>query len=99
MLALGCIQARKCNSNTCPTGVATQDPTLVVGLNVSNKANRVYNYHKINVEYLAKLMGACGVKSHEEIDRTFINKRVSISQIKTYEELFPYTPKGSLINK
>lgn len=99
MLALGCIQARKCNSNTCPTGVATQDPTLVVGLNVSNKTNRVYNYHKINVDYLAKLMGACGVESHDEIDRTFINKRVSISQIKTYEELFPYTPKGSLINR
>ena len=97
MLALGCIQARKCNSNTCPTGVATQDPTLVVGLNVSNKTNRVYNYHKINVEYLAKLMGACGLKSHEDIDRTFINKRTSISKIKTYAELFPYTKKRSLL--
>ncbi len=99
MLALGCIQARKCNSNTCPTGVATQDPTLVVGLNVSNKTKRVYNYHKINIEYLAKLLEATGVKSHTEIDRTFINKRISISQIKTYAELFPYTKKGSFLKQ
>ena len=29
MFALGCIQALECHNNTCPTGVATQDPTLV----------------------------------------------------------------------
>eukprot|EP00903_Cladosiphon_okamuranus_P000732 g730.t1 len=32
MLALGCIQALECNKNSCPTGVATQDPELVAGL-------------------------------------------------------------------
>ena len=98
MLALGCIQARKCNTNTCPTGVATQDPYLVVGLNVTNKTKRVYNYHKINLDYLAKLLGAVGVTSHTEIKRSFINKRVGISQVKTYEEIFPYTKRGALVS-
>ena len=36
MLALGCIQALRCNHNNCPTGVATQDKTLVSGLVVSD---------------------------------------------------------------
>ena len=30
LFALGCIQALRCNNNTCPTGVTTQDPKLVV---------------------------------------------------------------------
>ena len=37
MLALGCIQALKCNTNECPTGVATQRPQLTAGLVVGNK--------------------------------------------------------------
>src|SRR5690606_14690106 len=32
MLAIGCIQAQKCHADTCPTGVATQDPRLARGL-------------------------------------------------------------------
>eukprot|EP01043_Picozoa_sp_COSAG02_P083544 COSAG02_NODE_21538_length_784_cov_1.052555_1_plen_61_part_10 len=35
MFALGCIQALKCNTNKCPTGVATQDRDLMSGLNQS----------------------------------------------------------------
>ena len=37
MLALGCIQALECNKNICPTGVATQDPSLMKGLDINDK--------------------------------------------------------------
>jgi glutamate synthase domain-containing protein 2 len=43
MLALGCIQALKCNTNECPTGVATNNPRFVRGLVVSEKWKRVKN--------------------------------------------------------
>ena len=43
MMALGCIQALECNKNTCPTGVATQDPELVDGLVIDDKKVRVAN--------------------------------------------------------
>ena len=46
MFALGCIQAQKCNTNTCPTGIATQDPELVHGLVVDDKSTRVAGYQK-----------------------------------------------------
>src|SRR5690606_5701834 len=45
MLALGCIQALECHRNTCPTGVATNDPRLTRGLVVADKWQRVFNYH------------------------------------------------------
>lgn len=40
MLSLGCIQALKCNTNKCPTGVATLDKNLMYGLDPEVKANR-----------------------------------------------------------
>ena len=48
MFALGCIQALECNNNTCPTGVATQDKSLMKGLVVEEKKQRVANFHKAN---------------------------------------------------
>ena len=49
MLALGCIQSLECNKNTCPTGVATQDPDLYEGLVVADKTQRVANFHQATV--------------------------------------------------
>ena len=58
MMAVGCIQALECNKNTCPTGVATQNPKLVRALDVSDKKVRVANYHKETVESFVELMAA-----------------------------------------
>ncbi len=44
MLALGCIQARECGSNTCPVGITTHDPHLQAGLDPEIKAARIAHY-------------------------------------------------------
>lgn len=44
MLSLGCIQALKCNTNKCPTGIATTNPYLMEGLDPEDKSHRVYNF-------------------------------------------------------
>ena len=44
MLAVGCIQAQECHTGHCPTGVATQKPRLVRGLDPTDKSNRVAGY-------------------------------------------------------
>jgi len=67
MLTLGCIQALRCNSNTCPTGVATQDPMLEKGLVVEDKYRRVANFHKNTIHALKELMAAAGVNSLDEV--------------------------------
>ena len=98
MFALGCIQALECNSNTCPTGVATQDPALSKGLVVSDKKVRVYNYHKSTVFSAIQLMGAAGICHPEDIQRSFIYRRVGPNKIQTFAETYPEIPDGSLLD-
>lgn len=97
MLALGCIQARQCNTNHCPTGVATSNPELVQGLVPSDKRVRVYNYHRHTLEAFAELLGGVGVSSTAEISRHHINRRVSGDVVKSYAMLFPYVERGSFL--
>jgi len=97
MFALGCIQALECNSNTCPTGVATQDKSLMKGLVVQDKKVRVANFQKMTVSSALQMLGAAGLKHPCDLHRDFIYRRTSHSEILTYGELFPYIPKGSLL--
>jgi len=97
MLALGCIQALECNHNTCPTGVATQKKELVAGLVVNDKKVRVANFQKETIESFVELMAAAGFKSHLDINRNAINRRVFMNMVKTYEDIYPYIEKNSLL--
>tara|TARA_R110000737_G_scaffold15752_3_gene32643 strand:+ start:525 stop:2027 length:1503 start_codon:yes stop_codon:yes gene_type:complete len=86
MLALGCVQSLKCNTNECPTGVATNNPKFVRGLVVSEKWKRVRNYHKNMLEDFLQLMAASGCNSLEEMSRSLIYKKVD-KQWRTYAEV------------
>lgn len=92
MLALGCIQALQCNKNICPAGVATQDPFLKAGLVVERKYKRVFNYQRASLDGLREILAACGLENPDDLSRSNIWRRISIAEIKNYEELFP-TPK------
>jgi hypothetical protein len=61
MLAIGCIQAQKCHTDTCPTGVATQNPWLAHGLDPALKSVRAANYVDTLRRDLFKVSEACGV--------------------------------------
>ena len=98
MMALGCIQALECNRNTCPTGVATQDPELVEGLVVKDKKVRVAQFQKATVHAFIELLGAAGLERPQQIRRSMVNRRVTVSASKRYDELFPYLRAGSLLN-
>jgi len=97
MLALGCIQALECNTNKCPTGVATQDKKLQKGLVVDDKKHRIANFHDETVKSAMELMGAAGISDTSKMHRSFIYRRVSAAEIKTYAETYPYILRGSLL--
>jgi len=97
MMALGCIQALVCNTNKCPTGVATQDPQLVAGLDVSDKKVRVKNYHNETVKSLVELMGAAGIEHPDQLRRFHIYRRVFMNQVTTFEDIFPPAEPGSMV--
>jgi glutamate synthase domain-containing protein 2 len=97
MLALGCIQALECNKNTCPTGVATQDPYFMKGLVVEDKKERVANYHKNTVGSFVELLSCAGLDRPEKINRGHVYRRVFMNMVKTYEEIYPPVPEGCLL--
>ena len=69
MFSLGCIQALKCNKNTCPTGITTHDEHLQKGLNIEEKSVRVKNFaNKIHYG-IGLIAHSCGVKNPRELSR------------------------------
>jgi len=60
MMALGCVQARACNTNHCPSGVATTDPRRGRAIDITDKSVRVYNFHRATVHAFNELCGAMG---------------------------------------
>ncbi|MGC3948469.1 MAG: glutamate synthase-related protein [Chryseolinea sp.] len=97
MMAVGCIQALECNKNTCPTGVATQDPELVAGLVIDDKKVRTANFHKNTIESFVELLGAAGLSDPAKLNRHQINRRVFMNKVMTLEEIYPSIPVGSML--
>ena len=61
MLAIGCIQAQRCQTGHCPTGVATQSAWLMRGLDPTHKAARLANYLRTLRLDISELSRACGL--------------------------------------
>lgn len=98
MLALGCIQSRACNTDHCPTGIATQNAARNRGLVVTDKAQRVALYHAETVANLAELVAAAGLDRLEDLGPEHINRRVQGTDVRTYSELYPLIAGDSLID-
>lgn len=98
MLALGCIQALLCNTNRCPTGVATQDKHKMAGLVVEDKKQRVANYHRDTIESCVEMTAAMGLTGLHQVNRSHIYRRVLMNSVKSFEEIYPYTVSRALLN-
>ena len=88
MMSLGCIQARECNLDTCPVGVATQDEDLVEALVVEEKNIRVKNYHQKTITAVKEMIAAIGLDSISEIKANQIFRRTKDEEIVTLEEVY-----------
>jgi len=98
MFSLGCIQARHCNTDNCPTGIATQNPFRYSMLDVTDKGVRVFNYHCAMVKALAELLGQLGVNSLTDVKPMHVNRRINNETVKTYEEIYPDYESGFLFD-
>lgn len=96
MFALGCIQSRHCNVDTCPTGIATQDPARYKALDIDDKSARVARYHAAMIENLLELVAAVGLDSLGELRPSHIQRRVSGADTRSYAELYPLLADGCL---
>ncbi|MCH8261827.1 MAG: CDGSH iron-sulfur domain-containing protein [Proteobacteria bacterium] len=60
MQAIGCVAARMCNTNNCPTGVATQKEDLRKLINIEKCSQQLCNFFEASVELMQVMARACG---------------------------------------
>lgn len=99
MMALGCIQSRSCNTDNCPTGIATQNAARGAGLVVSDKATRVANFQKTTVENLVELLAVAGLESLDQLEPKHINHRIQGTEIKNYAQMYPAMAAECLLDE
>ncbi|TRD12663.1 FMN-binding glutamate synthase family protein [Erythrobacter insulae] len=89
MFALGCIQAMKCNKNTCPTGITTHDPSLQRGLDPANKAVRVANFVKQMRKEVGVIAHSVGVTNPRGMKRHHVRLVCADGRSRPLDELYP----------
>jgi glutamate synthase domain-containing protein 2 len=97
MMAVGCIQSQRCHTNTCPVGVATQDPKRSRALNVPDKTERVRSYQDGVVREAMQIMGAMGVQDPGRLSPHQLVRRVGPSTTRSYAELYDWLEPGELV--
>lgn len=89
LFSLGCIQALRCNNNTCPTGITTHNPARVKGLDVKTKALHVVNYvRRVNYE-VGVISHSCGVREPRELTRNHARIVTGAGVSKSLAEIYP----------
>ena len=98
MFALGCIQSQACHTDHCPTGVATQDPSRGRALVVSDKAERVRNFHRAT---LARARPSWPPPPASTIRSEFrpehFCRRMSMREIASFADLYPAPAPGAFL--
>jgi len=97
MFAIGCVQSLSCNTNHCPTGVATQDPLRQRALVVSDKAQRVFNFHRNTLKALAEMLAAAGLDHPAQLEAKHLVRRMSATEIKLFSQLHVFLKPGELL--
>ncbi len=97
MMAIGCIQAQRCHTNTCPVGVTTQDPRRARALNVTDKAPRVTRYQQATVEQAQQLIASMGLRDFSDLRPSMLMRRQDHITTRSYADLYEWLAPGELV--
>lgn len=98
MFAVGCIQAMRCHTNTCPTGVTTQNPARYKALNVLERGKNVHQYHAQTVKNFLDMAGIMGVSDPDDLTPGHVLHRLPDQKAASYAELYTYMDPGQLLD-
>jgi glutamate synthase domain-containing protein 2 len=99
MFAIGCIQSRTCNTDLCPTGVATQNPLRQRALVPSDKGDRVFHYHQNTIHALSEILMAAGLSHTAELTSDLIMRRDERGVAQPFTKNLMHMEAGALIDK
>ncbi|MFJ4873338.1 FMN-binding glutamate synthase family protein [Streptomyces sp. NPDC088757] len=97
MFAVGCIQAQRCHTNTCPTGVTTQDPRRARAIHVPDKTLRVQRFQEATVASALQIMASMGVTDPAQLRPHMLRRRIDPVTERSYEELYEWLHPGQLL--
>lgn len=98
MMALGCIQSRSCNTNHCPTGIATQDPARGRALDVNIKSQRVANFQRNTLHNFYELVGSMGLEDPKALTPNMIKRRTPNALSVSMGAIVPILKDNALVN-
>ena len=96
MLSIGCIQAQRCHTGHCPTGVATQNRWLMRGLDPTLKSARLANYLATLRKELLHLAHACGKDHPALVPLDAIDLAIGPARTQSARAAFGYQPGWGL---
>ncbi len=97
MMAVGCIQAQRCHTNTCPVGVTTQDPKRMRALVVPDKAERVHRFQQATVAQAVQMIASMGLDGPDQLNPGHVMRRVDHTVTRSYAELYDWLAPGELL--
>jgi glutamate synthase domain-containing protein 2 len=97
MFAVGCIQAQRCHTNTCPVGVTTQDPRRARALDVGDKAERVRRLQEATVGSALQIMASMGVTDPAQLHPHMLRRRIDAQTVRSYDDLYEWLSPGQLL--
>ena len=90
MFSLGCIQAMRCHTNACPTGITTHNKRLQRGLVAEEKYLRVAHYAQMMNKEIEMIAHACGLKHARELTREHVRIVQQAGRSVALNRLYPY---------
>ncbi|MEW2086355.1 FMN-binding glutamate synthase family protein [Streptomyces sp. NPDC005283] len=97
MFAIGCIQAQRCHTNTCPVGVATQDERRARAVDVGDKSQRVHRFQRATVQSALQIMASLGIDGPSGLQPHMLLQRVNGYTVRSYAQLYEWLTPGQLL--
>ena len=98
MFSLGCVQSMRCHTDTCPTGVTTQDATRQRGLVVEDKAERVARFQRQTLMGLREMIVSMGLNSPWELKPHHVRERRDSVRSDSIDRIYAFLEPGQLLD-
>jgi len=97
MFSIGCVQTKRCHTDRCPTGVATQNRWRQAGLVVADKGPRAYQFHRNTLLALSQYVGAAGLADPAQLEPHHLRVRISETQVLSADHIYTFLAPGALL--
>jgi len=98
MFSIGCIQSLRCNTDTCPTGVTTQDPKRQRGLVVDVQSKRAAAFQAKTLEALGDIVAAAGLTDPRDLQPYHLYHNVNAVETLPIHHIWHFIEENSLVD-